>query len=306
VTAYPAGRWPELYVVGAGRSGTTALHHFLGLHHHIRVSNHKSPNYFVAHIPQPDWETPAAVAMARHWITTPEEYLALFAGSSGNQVLVDVSPVYLQTTLAAERIAQAAPTARIVAILRDPAERAFAHFLGRRRDGIETTTDFAAWLDHMSPTPLPDETAFGHYVGCGRYHHFLTPYLQRFGSERVLILFYEDLLHDPRTTVNTIIDFAGLEPDPNLPLDSDARPNRSGEIRSPLLRRAWTSTVGLRTTLRPLLPERVRRSVGRRVLADLDREELPPECRARVIDQLAPDIEQLAGLTGRDLQTWLS
>lgn len=300
-------RWPDLYVVGAGRSGTTALYRLLGQHPSVSVGDRKSPNHFATGIVQPSWETPAAVAMARHWVADPDRYLALFAGATADQVLVDVSPVHLQSRLVAERIAAVRPDARIVAVLRDPAERAVAHFSGRRRDGIETTPDLTTWLDRMSGLGLPDETAFGHYVGCGRYHHFLVPYWERFGAARVLVLFYEDLVADPHGLIDRILRFADVDPGDHgiASVAEVGRPNRSGEIANPLLRRAWTSTVAVRTRVRPFLPERLRSAVGQRVLTDLDRPTTSPALRARLLEPLVPDIEALARVTGRDLSGWL-
>ena len=304
-----APRWPDLFVVGAGRSGTTALHDFLGAHPNVRVSDHKSPNYFATGIPQPTWETQTAMTMSRRWVTGQDQYLDLFAGASAGDLLADVSPVYLQATAVAERVHAANSEARIVAILRDPADRAHAHFLGRRRDGIETTPDFGRWLDRMETSGWLDRpepaVAFGHYVDCGRYHHFLRPYLDRFGTDRVLIVFYEDFASDNGAVIDHLLAFAGLPAHPDRArLSRNDRPNRTGEIRSPVLRRLWTASVSSRTRLRPLLPERLRRAVGRRVLADLDRTPMRPEWRARVVEVLADDIAQLEQLTGRDLSTW--
>jgi hypothetical protein len=291
-----ARRWPDLYVVGAGRSGTTALHVLLGQHPDLRVSAHKSPNYFAHGIAMPTWETPAAVAMARQWVGDADAYLSLFAGARGDQLMVDVSPVYLQARVVAERVAAVRPDAKIVAIVRDPAERAYAHFLGRRRDGIETTPDFGQWLDRMAAVPVPDEVAFGHYVGCSRFHHYLQPYVRLFGRERFLLLFHDDLVADPLRVVRQLLDFAEIERD--VPIDTSARPNRSGEIRNPVVRRAWTASVSVRTAIRPHLPDRLRRWVGTRVLSELERPQLDPAWRAAVVEMLADDIHAMASFSG--------
>lgn len=296
---------PDTFVVGAGRCGTTALYRFLGRHPQIEVGRQKSPNHFATGIPQPAWETPAAVAMARHWIADRAEYEALFRPDDATRAVIDVSPVYLQAMAVPERIHAARPDARIIAVLRDPARRAVSHFLGRRRDGIEPpSASLQETLTAQATGPLPTDVAFGHYVGAGQYHHFLSPYLELFGRDRVLVLFHDDLVADPDATLDRVFRFLDVDPDIDVRTDDTDRPNRTGEIRSPARRWLWTRSNRLRTAVRPLLPERVRRGVGRGFLGDLRREEVPPDLLALVSDALADDTARLSGTLGCDLTSW--
>ncbi len=296
---------PDTFVVGAGRSGTTALHQLLGRHPEIEVGLRKSPNHFAAGIAQPTWETPAAVAMARHWVADRAAYEALFRPDHRTRAIVDVSPVYLQARVVPERIHAARPDARIVAVLRDPAHRAVSHFLGRRRDGIEPpTTSLADRLGEQMDGPLPVDVAFGHYVAAGQYHNFLAPYVECFGRDRVLVCFHDELLADPATTLRAIFAFLEVDADVEVPLDLDGRPNQTGEIRSPVRRWIWTRSNRIRTAVRPLLPSRVRDRVGRGFLGTLERDAVDPALLHRLSDVLTPDTERLAELVDRDLGVW--
>lgn len=296
---------PDTFVVGAGRCGTTALYRALGQHPQIEVGRRKSPNHFAADIPQPAWETPAAVAMARHWIADRSEYESLFRPDDATRAVIDVSPVYLQATVVAERIHSARPDARIIAILRDPAQRAVSHFLGRRRDGIEPpSASLEDTIRAQATGPLPTDVSFGHYVGAGQYHRFLAPYLDLFGHERVLVLFHDELLADPDATFDGIFRFLDVDVRSDVRTDDSDRPNRTGEIRSPVRRWLWTRSNRLRTALRPLLPERARHRVGRGFLTELQREEASPELLALVSDALSDDTDRLSALLGRDLHHW--
>ena len=294
---------PDTFVVGAGRCGTTALYQLLAQHPEVHVGARKSPNHFATGIPQPPWETPVALAMAREWVADRASYEALFTPSPQTRAVVDVSPVYLQALAVPPRIHEARPDARIIAIVRDPAERAVSHFLGRQRDGIEpATVSLDARIEAELAAPLPDEVAFGHYVGCGRYHHFLSPYVELFGRQRVLVLFHDDLLSDPQGTLNSIFSFLDVRCD--FSIDSDSRPNRTGRIRSPLRRWVWTRSVGVRTALRPHLPASLRRRVGRGFLDDVERQAPDESLLAAVAAALAEDSARLSALTGRDLTAW--
>lgn len=295
-------RGPNFFVIGAGRCGTTSIHRFLSQHPDAFVPVRKSPNYYASHIAQPEWETSVARQMASHWMADPREYEALFAAAGQARAVGDVSPVYLQATDVARAIHADHPQARLIAILRDPAQRAYAHFLGRRRDGIEPAEDFHEWVVRVLRQPLPDDVAFGHYVACGRYHHFLTPYADLFGAGRILVLFYEDLINDAAGVMRSVFEFLGIDPDfvPNL----DVRMNVSGEIVNPVKRMLWTSSVRLRTAARPLLPRRMRDAVGSVFLSDMRRPVLRPDTRRLVVEALRSDIDLLEEMTDRDLNGW--
>lgn len=293
---------PTFIVIGASRSGTTSLHHLLGRHPDVYMAPVKSPNYFVAGDPLPPWEGPRLRSMAKQWITDRRAYEALFAGATGESAIGEVSPVYLQSRAAPQRILDACPGAGLVAILRDPAERAYAHFLGRRRDGLERRADFGAVVDEELSAPLPDEVAFGSYLGASRYHHFLREYFARFPTNRIRIHLFEDFVASPGTVVADILAFVGVDPD--VPIDTAARHNASGEIDGTVRRWLWTRTVALRTALRPYLPTRIRNAGQMVIGASLARPPLPPDVRARIARALRPDVERLESLIGRDLSKW--
>jgi hypothetical protein len=294
---------PTFIVIGASRSGTTSLHHFLGQHPDIYMSPVKSPNYFVSGDALPPWEGRRLRAMARQWVTDRQAYERLFARVHGEQAVGEVSPVYLQSRAAPQRILDTCPDVQLVAILREPVTRAYAHYLGRRRDGLDRRTDFRAVVEEELSAPLPDEVAFGSYVGASRYHHFLREFFARFPADRIRIHLFEEFTANPRGVLADVFTFLGV--DPNLPVDTDARHNRSGEIEGGLRRFVWTRTVGLRTALRPHLPARVRHAGQLVIGRSLDRPPLAPDLRARIGEALRPDVERLQSLIGRDLSGWL-
>ena len=296
---------PSFVVVGAGRSGTTAIHRLLDAHPGVAMCP-KSPNHFAAPDPPPEWEPPAARAMMRHWVADETEYRSLFDHARPGDVVGEVSPVYLQSVHVPARLARLVPDARIVAVLRDPAERALSHWSGRRRDGIDRRRTFTECVDEELTGPLPTEVAFGHYVGIGQYHRFLSGFLDTFGRERVHVVFHDQLLADPHATAAGILRHVGVEPSPDHLTVPPGRNNESGVIASPVRRAIWESTVRVRTALRPHLPARLRHAVGGAVLTDVRRPSLDPATRARIIAALRDDIEALQGTLGVDLGHWLS
>lgn len=295
---------PDFLVIGASRSGTTSLHNYLGRHPEICMCSRKSPNFFVSADPIPAREGPVIRQMMSQWVADLESYEALFSGAPDGAAIGEVSPVYLQSWAAPERILGACPEAKLVAILRDPAERAWAHYMGRKRDGLETREEFEVVLEVELAEGLPDDVAFGSYLGCSRYGHFLTRYFELFPREQIRIFLFEDLCSAPRDLLADLFSFLGVDPSPSESI-SMSRHHQGGQVRGALRRALWTRSVGLRTTLRPLLPEGVRRLAAPVFLENLDRPELEPELRARIQGVLGPDIARCQELIARDLMEWL-
>lgn len=294
---------PTFLIIGASRSGTTSLHHYLDQHPEIFMSPVKSPNFFVAGDELPLGESAVLRAMAQQWVADRATYEALFKGVRGQKAIGEASPVYLQSLRAPERIHATCPGAKLVAILREPVDRAYAHYLGRRRDGLEHRADFREAIEAEQARPESVEVAFGHYLGCSRYYHFLKGYFERFPRERIRIYLFEDLQADSGALLKDLYGFLGV--DTCFRAGTGERHNRSGVIRSPVRRFVWTRSVRLRTALRPFLPAAVRDAArpvrGRR----LAKPELDPELRARLARIVRPDVERLQELIGRDLSAWL-
>jgi hypothetical protein len=295
---------PDFFVIGASRSGTTSLHHYLGQHPEIFMCPRKSPNFFVAADPIPAREGVIARQMARQWVASRESYEALFSGAREETLIGEVSPVYLQSLIAPERINEMCPEAKLVAILRDPAERAWAHYQGRRRDGIETRESFEGVIEAELEQGLPDDVAFGSYLGCSRYGHFLSRYRELFPGEKIKVYLFEDLCEAPRDLLSELFSFLGVDPSPSTSIDL-SRHHQSGQVHGALRRYLWTRSVGLRTALRPLLPESVRRLAAPLFLKQLDKPGLEPGLRAQICEVLASDIERCQELIDRDLTGWL-
>lgn len=295
-------RHPRFVVIGGSRCGTTTIHAALEHHPGIFVPAEKSPNYFAA----PDLarapESTAMLAVRRHSVTTEEHYLRLFDRAEPHQLRGEVSPVYLQSVHVAPRLGRAIPEAKVVAILRDPAERAFAHFVGRRRDGLETREHFAQTIAADLADPSPREVAFDSYLAIGRYGYFLGPWLRAFSREQILILFFEDFVRAPVNTLNQLFRFLGVaEVDDDFEVEWK---NQGGISTNPLLRAVWTGTVQLRSRLRSHLPKRLRDATGRIFLRSMTRPTFPEELRERLQEYFEPDIGEVERITGRDLSAW--
>jgi len=198
---------PNFLVIGAGRSGTTSLHHYLGQHPDVFLPTNKAPSYFYCRDAPPAEDPYLNLVSRNYFVRDFEEYQALFTEVRSERAIGEVSPVYLATTQAASRIAELIPEVKLLAIVRNPVERAYARFLGRRRDGLERRTSFSEIVREECKAGLLRDDAHGTYLASGFVFHFLESYLEQFPRESFCIRLFEDLKDDAEGLVSGLFEF---------------------------------------------------------------------------------------------------
>ena len=138
---------PNFLVIGAARAGTTALAAFLGRHPEVFIPV-KEPNYFSGWLSRKPFDGPQGKNVRPEFrCGTIEQYSRLFEGSRGFKARGEASVSYLPDGDAPALIQQTIPDVRLFAILRQPAERAFAHFHLQRFNRLEPVADFLEALE---------------------------------------------------------------------------------------------------------------------------------------------------------------
>lgn len=295
---------PNFLVIGAGRSGTTSLNHYLKQHPEIYIPDVKSPSHFYCQglVPPDDpyryWGTRS------YFVPDPRAYKALFDGVRGEKAIGEVSPVYLAAVHVAPRIANRLPHARLVAILRNPVDRVYARYVGRRRDGLEPQTDFAELVRAERRQPLIRDDASGTYLAGGIVSHFLQTYYAHFSQSQIRIYLFDDFQKNNAAVLRDLYEF--LEVAPDFDADMTYRHNSSGGmIANPLLRRVWMGSGLLRAMLRPYFPETLRDKTFSLFARRLVAQPLAPELRAELTELYRPEILKLQDMIKRDLARWL-
>jgi hypothetical protein len=209
------GRMPDFFIVGQPKSGTTALYEMLRRHPQIHMPAGKEPWFFARELhertpPRPEG-TPA----------TLDAYLALFAAARPGQRVGEASALYLWSRTAARAIAEVAPDARIVAILREPASLLRSLHLQFVETYVETETDLRKALALEVPrregrqvprrTYWPQALRYSEHV---RYVEQLRRYHELFGRERVLVLIYDDFRAENEATVRRVLRFLDVDDTP--------------------------------------------------------------------------------------------
>ncbi|MDX6511900.1 MAG: hypothetical protein QOE36_1404 [Gaiellaceae bacterium] len=258
-------RWPNFFLIGAPRCGTTSLHVALGRHPDIFMSRPKEPFYFALE--------PGATNSVG--ISDRDAYVDLFRSAGDERVVGESSAFYLASLQAPARVAAVSPDAHIVAILRDPIERADSYHRLLSSHGAERRPILDALREDVArggPPPdgprvfadiaalLPEADSI--YIEPSRYCAGLKRWLDLFG-DRVLILFYEDLAADPARALRRIYEHVGVDAtDPAL-LELPAA-NVHHKPRGPLARVAYSAAKRL-VPARHLLGPRSQRLFFRRV-----------------------------------------
>jgi Sulfotransferase family len=241
-----AGSAPDFYVVGHHKSGTTALYQMLRAHPQIFMPALKEPRFFA----------PDLLALLGQYGALPgswEEYLALFAPAKPGQRRGEASPSYLRSEVAAALIARARPDARIIAILREPADFVRSLHLHLLKLGVETEHDLATAFAREAIER--DGRSVLRYSDHVRYAQQLRRYHAVFPREQVLVLIYDDFRADNEGTLRGVLRF--LDVDESVAAAPVAT-NAAVRVRSPRLRRAVTAISSGRgrgpRALRALVP----------------------------------------------------
>lgn len=273
--------WPNVFIVGAQRAGTTSLWGYLGQHRQIRTAAVKEPNFFSSH--------PGVAA-------TAVDYRRLF-GHGGEAFRIDASTRYLYDRRAAEEIARACPDARVLISLRDPVDRAYSHYRLHVRRGSEKRSFHEAVEEDLSGRGggrLPGRA----YARAGFYAGPVGRYLDVFG-DHVHVLFFDDLVREPERAVEGVLHFLGLDPSDPRRIDYTPR-NVSAVPRNWIAARALSSLPVIRVA-RAVVPPRLRAGVERKLRRRVEAPPMDDSARRLLAEAYADDSVQLRAVLDRSL-----
>jgi hypothetical protein len=224
---------PTFFVLGAARCGTTSLHYWLAQHPDIAMSAIKEPNHFVFR--QGENGPEPCIADDRRLLakSVPDRtaYERLFP-SVGVRETGDASPLYLYTRETPELIAGAVPDARLIAVVREPVDRAWSHFVYVNDDlGDDGPEEFARAVKRELPLGYEPYRTGTHFVRLSGYAEQLERYLAVFPRDRLLVLSYDVLVRDPAAALIRVCEV--LDVDAAFAFDTSVAYNPSSGASSP-------------------------------------------------------------------------
>jgi len=297
---------PNFLIIGAAKSGTTALYRYLKQHPDIFLPNRKEPHYFSFNDITKNTNGPGDYV--RTAITDKNDYLELFCNVKNQKAVGEASPTYIYVPGTAERIFSELPNSKLIAILRHPADRAFSAYMHLVRDGYEKILDFEKALKLEDERIAKNWGPIWHYKRAGLYFEQLKPYYQLFKKNQIMIIIYDDYKNDPSSINKSIFKF--LEVDENFLADMSAKPNVSGIPKNKLAQKIMSSVFDkdniIRTFSRKLFSEKARwkfTSYWRN--RNLQKIKMSSDVHSELVEYFREDINRLQFLIDRDLSQWL-
>jgi hypothetical protein len=298
---------PNFLIIGAAKAGTTALYAYLKQHPEIYMSPVKEPNFFAFEGKQPDYIGPgAAEAGTNHSIVNLEDYQALFSGVSQEKAIGEASTMYLYIPESATRIRHYIPEAKLIAILRNPIDRAYSHFLHLRRDGREWIGDFLEACQEEEDRIKKNWSPAWHYQHVGLYYQQLERYFEICDREKFKVLLYEDWKQKPDSTIENIFRF--LDVDPYFKPDMSVKHNVSYFIqKNKLVFDFFKNENLIKSMLRPLIPSQIRKPLAAKAYRkNTGRPEaIKSSYKKELSLYFKEDILRLQELLDRDLSHWI-
>jgi hypothetical protein len=299
---------PNFLIIGAMKSGTTALYYYLEQHPQVYMSPVKEPNFFAFEGEELGSRRPGdRKAIGHASITNLEDYRALYARATDEKALGEASHSSLYSPRAVERIKHHVPNAKLIAILRNPVDRAYSHFLHSLRTGTEPLSNFAEALRDEASGARKASRRQG-YFDIGLYGEQLRRYFDAFGRDQVRVYLHEDLNSSPHETMRDIFRF--LYVDDSFVPDVSLRRNVSGFPKNKTLDKYLRRPYPVKRVLKLYLPGAVRwrLSVSFDALKTrnlIEPPKLQPELRHQLTEAYREDVLKLQEVIGRDLSAWL-
>lgn len=311
--SYPM-QMPNFLIIGAAKSGTTALYNHLEQHPDIFMSENKEPFFFAMEGQPIDFRGPGdQIRLEQTICNNLKDYQQLFAKVTTEKAIGEASTIYLYNPNAAHRIKHYIPEAKLIAILRNPADRAYSSFMHLLRDNREPYSDFEQALADEPRRIQEKWEPLWHYRQCGFYYESLKRYYDLFPAEQIHVYLYEDLNRDAVGLAKSLFEFLGV--DPQFTPDTSIRYNVSGVPKNPYLHSIQGFLLSpnqpVKAMLKPLIPERLRKRVLHSTVDQIRKvnfENVPmkQETRARLLCDYREDILKTQDLIGRDLSHWIT
>jgi len=279
--------WPNFFIVGAPKAGTTSLYWYLKNIPGIYMSSIKEPNYFsIKTMPKDHPLRP---------IRDKRKYLNLFKNVTDEKIIGEASPRYLDDPEAPKLIHELVPHARILISLRDPVERIFSSYTKKMGEGNfhMSFNDELQKALHKKIDPRKHSLKLEE----GMYSENVKRYFDIFGREQVKVIIFEEFIKDVKGTVEEILRFLGF----NQKLD-----NFEAEVHNPFLvargpiARYILSHKSTGLIAKKVLSPSVRETLREKVLSKKSpKPKMEPQERETLIQFYREDVKKLEGILGR-------
>jgi Sulfotransferase family len=298
---------PDFLTIGAPKAGTTALHVALARHPTLFLSRVKEPKYFLGDgaPPAPAKGPGDAVTWGKNvWLR--RDYEALFDEAPPGTLRGESTTLYLRNAEACRRIREQIPDVRLIAVLRDPVDRAHSNWMHLHSAGLEPESDFRRACALEDQRAEAGWAQFWGYLRQGKYGEQLEHLYTLIPREQVLLLMYRDLRERPIEAVDQVCAFLGVSTGAVAGVPAA---NVTAQTSHSLVNRVLRNVVRHGGAVDHRLPGPLQRAVSGRAERLLQREQgrrvpLAARERAELLPYFEADTALLEDLTGLSFAHW--
>ena len=296
---------PNFFIIGAAKAGTSSLYKYLAQHPEIFLSPVKEPHFFSYRERAVFSKGPGDVDRFSDATPDLDSYLGLFKNVANEKAIGEASTTYLDSLEAPGRIREFAPKAKIIVMLRNPVDRAYASFMHLRRDGVEPYAVFERALEQEETRIKNEWSPLWHYKARQFTHEKLARYYALFPKPQIRVYSYDKWRRDNAATLKDIFSFLEVH-DAYLP-DLSRSYNVGGVPKNEQMHRILLHQSVLKSIVKSIVPPGYRTLLKRRLLrANLQRPELSSKVRRELLSMYKEDIMKVQQLTELDLSHWLT
>lgn len=290
---------PNFLIIGIQKAGTTSIYNYLQEHPQIYMSPVKETNFF-----EKDWESLPLEERNKKGIITFDDYCQLFKDVKDEIAIGEASPNYLfHYQSSAPKIKKYLPDAKLIAILRNPVERAYSDYLMHIRDAI-------------GYRPLSEQIKYSAHKSFilrkGFYYEPLRFYYEQFGQEQIKVFLYEDFCQQPQQVMQEMYRYLAVDPSfsPDFTKKAQVAKVPKNQTFNNLLQRQNPLRTIVASTLKTIVPLETRQNLRNNLLNlnSVDKKQAPlsVEEREQLRQLYQEDILKLQDLLQRDLSIWLT
>lgn len=299
---------PNFLIVGAAKSGTTALYLYLKQHPEIYMSSIKEPRFLTSQFLKFPHKGPGDTKIDKMVVRDFDKYRELFTGSDQKKAVGECSVdnlYYYNSAISSINRYLNIDKIKIIIILRNPVERAYSAYLHLIRANREFLS-FEDALEKEYERKNENWRLLWLYKDVGFYYKQVEAYLKNFSQIKVYI--YDDLKRD---TLGLIKDINGfLEVDTSFIPDISVKPNISGVPKNKFIHNFITKEMFFKKIIKlivgPFFPREKQRKLRANLIAkNLGKPIMKPETQKSLKKLYQKDILKLQGLIRKDLSHWL-
>ena len=292
---------PNFIIIGAMKAATTSLYTYLKQHPDVFMTSIKEPKFFNNFNKDSEFKIQGKGLVK---IKTLEQYQNLFQEAINEIAIGEASPSYIFDENCHILIKKILPRVKIIAILRQPVDRAYSNFLHAKRADKEKDTDFEkAFTEENEMLRKGIKTHY--YLEKGFYYKQLKRYYDVFPTEQIKIILFEDMIKSPEKITREIFEF--------LNIDSSFTPNTSKKANVSGVPKGTLGWIVMKLRKNNLMPDIEFSKILPKFIVNLilntiysKPKKISNTVKKKLTEQYyIKDIRKLEKLINRDLSIWM-